>query len=367
MIFYLPKLMLLVLPFYSKIKFVYISIVGLFAIIFLFKKKVNISKELFFLFLVISYGFLYSLISFDANVIKSAISWVLLFFMLVVLYQHNKNPYKLFKFIFIVMIIYSLDALFQFFNGVDIFGIPLCCGTRASGPFAWGSPVIGSFLMTLFFVPEFIKISNKIKILFYLLFFTAIILSGSRGALLQIVFVLFIFKFSFKYKIFSLVLIFVIFTFVLSSLSIDSHTFERLMLLFDPQAMWAYESRASGRIAFWDEYLMQIIQDNIILGAGLGGLEPYLFNLTGHYIHSHHLYLEIVLTFGMLGTILFIKFLFDLYTNTNKIEKMVFWSFWGPFNALHSVFDFYWATMMFFSLMIVLLSKQWRLQSEYKI
>ena len=159
----------------------------------------------------------------------------------------------------------------------------------------------------------------------------------------------------------------VIFTFVLSSLSIDSHTFERLMLLFDPQAMWAYESRASGRIAFWDEYLMQIIQDNIILGAGLGGLEPYLFNLTGHYIHSHHLYLEIVLTFGMLGTILFIKFLFDLYTNTNKIEKMVFWSFWGPFNALHSVFDFYWATMMFFSLMIVLLSKQWRLQSEYKI
>ena len=269
---------------------------------------------------------------------------------------------SLYKFILIISIIYTLDSLFQFINGKDIFGHELCCQTRATGPFIWRSPVIGTFLMTLFFIPEFVALKMKYKILIYVIFFIGIIVSGSRGALLQILFVLFIFKLSFKEKIFFILLGTSILYFILSYFSIEADAFKRLLLILNPQEMLEYESRESGRIAFWRNYLLTSLKDNVLLGAGLGGLEPYLMNLTGHYIHPHHLYLEIIMTFGVFGTILFILFLYKLYKNTDRKEKFVFWSFWGPFNALHSVFDFYWATMMFFSITIILLSKKWRIK-----
>jgi O-antigen ligase len=281
--------------------------------------------------------------------------------MLVVILRKVKNPQSIFTFTLFISVVYSLDALIQFIKGTDIFGIPLCCGIRASGPFSWHSPVIGTFLMTLFFLPEFIVLKKTKKIIIYILFFLGIIVSGCRGALMQILFVLFLFKLNKKQKIFFVLLIIIIVYLLLNYINIDRDAISRLLLIFEPEKMIEYESRSDGRLAFWATYLFTAIKDNILLGAGLGGLESYLSKLThGHYIHPHHLYLEIVMSLGVVGTFLFILFLFNVYKNTDKKEKFIFWSFWGPFNALHSVFDFYWATMMFFSIMIVLLSKRWR-------
>ncbi len=349
-------LILLLLPFYPAIKMFYLSLFGLVAFVGVYARGLLIQKELLLFFFAISYAIIGAVLTFDFNVYKSAFSWVLLFFFLVSS-LHYSNPEKIFKFILFVACIFAVDAICQVVFGRDILGNGLVSGGRATGPFIWNSPVIGNFLMVLFFLPE-ILVKNKVKKnLIYALFIVAIFFAGTRGAMLQVLFCIYLFKFSIRGKVIA-VGMFLLFAATVVPMLLqytDSPALLRVLQLTDIGATIEYESRSSGRIAFWSEHLFTTIKDNGIWGSGLGGLEPYLLEKTSHYIHPHHLYLEMWLSFGLFGSAMMVFFLRSLYLNGDYKSRLILFSFWGPFNALHSVFDFYWTTMLFLNLLIVIL------------
>ena len=351
-------LLILLLPFYPAIKLPYISLYLVFCFIGLLIYGPFLHSRLLLLVSAIGYSFLVSLLSMSTESLSSAVSWILLVWFLNYFILASR-PIALFQVIIAICILYTIDSIIQFVRGVDLIGNPLVHGGRASGPFIWHSPVIGGFLMVLFFLPEYLR-NNFFKYTIYGLFLITIILAGTRGALLQVLFCFFVVKFKFRYKVISIIVMFLTLPLVASLASyfegVDAIT--RVLNLADLSGSIAYESRESGRIAFWKDYLLIAVADNIIFGAGLGSLEAYLLDLTNHYIHPHHLYLEILLTFGIVGSIPIVLFLYNLYGRCNENSKLLFWSFWGPFNALHSVFDFYWAFMMFLSLGLTIYSSR---------
>lgn len=347
------SLVFLLLPLYPLIKWQYVCIFLVLIILNISSYK-KIEKSEALLCVAIIYAFVISIASLDYSAYKSSISWVILLpFYLAVCKSSNKEI--IIKLIFVISFFFSIDAIYQYFNGSDFFGKELVFNGRASGPFAWHSPVIGNFIMALFFVPEIVLKRPRDKLLVYCIFILAILVAGTRGAILQIMFCIFMIAVNLrtKFLLIGLGLIFSIYIIPIIIPHIESDTLLRVLQLANISDAINYESRGSGRLAFWGEYLPTIASDNILTGSGLGGLEPYLLNLTGNYIHPHHLYLEIIFSFGIIGSIFFIFYLIYLYMNGNTLSRCVLLSFWGPFNALHSIFDFYWAIMMFINLFIV--------------
>ena len=350
------KLLMLVLPLYGKFKYFVVFVTLSFPLIAIFNGKLVITNELKWFFYAIFYSIFALIINISFESVSSAISWIILFSMLVVLTQPNIKHEKLLLFLLYFAIFCSIDALYQYVYKVDLFGIPICCLTRTTGPFTWGSPVISGLIMTLFFLPSVLNVDNKLKVLLYILFLLALISEGSRGALLQIIFVFFIFKLNNIQKILSIIVVVLIAVLFLNIDAVDQYN--RQLLIFDIERLIEYESRPDGRIPFWIEYMPQALKDNFLFGAGLGGVEVYLRELTIYSQHPHHLYFEIFLTFGIIGVFFLFRFTVMLLSNSSKNEKMIFFSFFGPFNALHSIFDFYWGLMMFVSILMVILAKK---------
>ena len=350
---YLVIILFLLIPIYPLLKEIYVVIFIFTSFIGYYIKPV-FNKSDVFIFIPIFMAALASVLIGSQEVYRSTISWIILF----IFFLFSKDAFKsplLIKIIIGFSIFASLDSIYQVIIGVDLFGLPLVAGGRATGPFIWPSPVIGNFIMALFFVPLLLVKDTMKRLLVFVIFFAAILASGSRGALLQVLFCIFFVFLSLRGKVFSLVLlgllIYLIDNYLSSGVGIEA--IDRLLKLANLEDTFEYEARASGRLAFWSEYLPAAFDQYWFIGAGLGGLEWYLVNVGAQYIHPHHLYLEIFLSFGIIGSMFLIFYLVSIYLRVNVLGKLILLSFWGPFNSLHSIFDFYWSVVLFFNLLLV--------------
>ncbi len=351
-------LIFVLLPLYGVAKYLFIGVFLYFVALQVSRFGFSIPRDFWWFVIAAIYGLVIASASANGAVYRSALSWFLL--LPFAIYLSRNTPYlrTFISFILLFAIFCCLDSVYQSFTGVDFFGIPTLGGAeRITGPFSWESPVIGGFLMVIFFFPALLGYSTAKQHLFYLAFFAIIVMSGSRGAVLQILFVYLFFYLNFRKGLIigiGMALLFILVAPNLSSL-FDSGAVIRVFELADYERVIAAESSDLRRLDLWLNYLPEIIGSLWLFGAGLGGLEPILLELTlNTFIHPHHLYIELFLTLGVLGAIPFLIFLVDSYRKLNREARLVFWSFWGPFNMLHSTFDFYWAFMMFLSLGVVI-------------
>lgn len=180
---------------FGKISFFYKAIID-FKIIKLF--------FLFWIFLIIS-----SIFSNDIFFsLKTSIFWmrhvlfsIIIYFVLI----NNENFIKYFYYIIVFVIIFaSLDGIFQFILGYDIFGYPKP-NSRLGGPFG-DEQILGSFIVKL--LPLTISLSfffKKKNLIYLLLFFSsiAILLSAERTSIGYLFIILFLVSiFCYKEKIF---------------------------------------------------------------------------------------------------------------------------------------------------------------------
>lgn len=323
-----------------------------FSHIFLIIKK-NLKFSIFssFLFLYIVCWFPYVLIVDDISVLSNYIALWLGFIFYFTTRDHS--DYFL-KAILCIAIFACIDALYQFIFGADLFGIPLYAGARATGPFTWPSPVIGSFVAILFFLPAIFFQSAFFRAIIQLLFLVTILISGNRSNILQIIAVGFLFS-SVNVRILILLSMALMFLFYEELLRFfDFTALLRIFELFSFEKVIALESEPGRRLHMWLHLSENLDIATFLFGTGVGVSELYISKIYPYgYQHPHHLYLELFYNLGFIGSCLLVALLVLGYRKFNREQRRNFFLFWGPFNMLHSINDLFWLSMLLINLIII--------------
>lgn len=172
------------------------------------------------------------------------------------------------------------------------------------------------FIFVPFFLIAFNLQNNKLLILFYIVLISYLTFISNRGSIIAVTFFFisyaiypFLIKKSSLFKIYFLINIFFIifiFYFYLAQLNNDFFTniFREL-----------FDKRLNTRGFIWIE-LIEIIKEKYLFGYGSDQASNYI-SYDGEFnrknLSSHNLYLEIVLTGGLLGLFLFLLLLFSLF------------------------------------------------------
>ena len=193
----------------------------------------------------------YSLVeNFGFSVLIKSISYIRYLILYFVLRFLVENKLINFKFFFISCSLFtlfvSLDIFYQFIFGKDIFGFEPTSARKFSGPFG-NEFIAGGYLQrfalfSFFLFPFIFKINNKIYlsliyIILFLIYLTALVLSGNRMPLILFVFMtilIFMFEKSIrKYLIFKIATIIIICTALVNSNDLIKSNFSNSLLKFN--------------------------------------------------------------------------------------------------------------------------------------
>ena len=323
-----------------------------FSHIFLIIKK-NLKFSIFssLLFLYIVCWFPYVLIVGDISVVSNYIALWLGFIFYFTTRDHS--DYFL-KAILCIAIFACIDALYQFIFGADLFGIPLYAGARATGPFTWPSPVIGSFVAILFFLPAIILPSTLLRMTIQILFLITILISGNRSNILQIIAIIFLFSGK-NVRILLFVVIGSMFLYYEELLRLfDLTALIRVIELLSYDKVIALESEPGRRLHMWQHLYENLDVITFLFGAGVAVSEVYISEIyTYGYKHPHHFYLELFYNLGVVGLSILLVIVVANYLKFNREQRRNLLLFWGPFNMLHSINDLFWLSMLLINLIIV--------------
>ena len=243
--------------------------------------------------------------------------------------------------LFIVLIVFSLDIIVQYFYGTDIFGISSGSEYRFSG-FMGDEWIAGSFISKLMLLSIisfiFIKKLKFFNIFLLVFFFFTVLLTGERMALFNFLLIIFflsiylIYKNIFTFKdviliAFSILFILGLFFLSLSNERKQLYTVDLLVKLkLADNYLNTFEVKSEDKkfIAedinkknthldlFISSY--KLIKDNLILGTGTNQFYAECKNFKKELLHcenhSHNLYLNI---FSEQGLIIFIFFFYIIY------------------------------------------------------
>ena len=121
-------------------------------VIHVIKKKIKLTKLSSLLLLYIVCWLPYIVIIGEPSILSNYMAFFLGF---IFYFSVRDNSDYFLRAVYYLSVFACLDACYQFMNGVDIFGNPLYAGARATGPFTWPSPVIGSYVAFFFSCPQF--------------------------------------------------------------------------------------------------------------------------------------------------------------------------------------------------------------------
>ena len=280
------------------------------------------------------------------------------------------------KLVFFVFLFISLDTIFQYLTGKDIFGYPksqLHYG-RLSGPFD-DELIVGSFLSKILFISILYFLLNYKKKYYDLIFIAfailVIFLTKERSASIMTIFVSFIYIFlridKFKYKIISL---FLAVLFIIISFTIVPDTLKRFKFIYNEKSILDTQWGAH----FLTSY--EIFKKNPIIGSGIRTYrfecsKDYLKNINSKAVerrcstHPHNFYFEILSDTGILGIGFFLFFLllvikkivFSYYQkisdNNLLISVCLFSFFFWPLKTTGSIFSSWNSYFYILSLIII--------------
>ena len=264
----------------------------------------------------------------DTFTIKKTFSFLrFLFFYFVLRFLVEKKIFN-FKFFFIstaiCSIFVSIDLIYQFINGKDIFGFS-SSSFKLSGPFG-DEEIAGSYLQRFsvfsFFLVSiyFIKLPKERKFLIYfsllLLFFYSVFLAGNRMPIILFMLfwiLLFIFENKIrKYSVLFFLTLFVFF-FLMFSLNDQVNNYSLHFYKTTVQLVTFIPDLISNKTIsdFPNTYIKEFYsgikswQENIFIG---GGINSFHYNcvktVAACASHPHNYYLEILSENGLIGMML---------------------------------------------------------------
>lgn len=286
------------------------------------------------------------------NAIENQLMLVLVGSFFIVLKQHSR---KLLPILTIVILFTVFDSIFQFIYGVDIFGIPLYGLGRVTGPFSWNSPVVGSFLTVLFFVPSMTLRNRHFIYILQMMMVLVIVLSGNRSNLLQILFAYFVsFNLTIILRVILVSLMISLIIYFISEMQ-DFDAIARIIKSFDIEYLLSLENAPGRRLHMWS-FIISELPWYFVSGTVLGNSEYIILTEYPYGLkHPHWLYMEIMLNFGLLAFMIFAKLIW-IFLSSDTLTRQNLTLFWGPFNMLHSINDGFWITMLVLSSLIVVAS-----------
>ena len=340
-------------------------------VIFLKNLKQNFNflkneKWIFYYIFFISYLILNSFFAEDffASLKSSASQIRFVMFSLFICFaiQNTNNLKKIFFIHSLILLLVSLDTIYQFYNGKDIFGYMVSNNqiNRLSGPFG-DELIVGSYL-TLLSIPiisyllgnlkKFKKILKIYIISFLLVVSLAIILSGERIVTLiflsSLILILF-FNLNFKKAITLFIILISLLTaiyFNVNSVNSRVNSFKNELSLL----------KSNNHIRLFSS-AFNIWSENKINGVGLKNFrikcdQEKFDNFTNLKqlcsSHPHNLYFELLSETGIVGLIIFIIFFYIFFNNYFK-EKPKFDETTYP---------------IFFGCLLVILSYLWPIRSN---
>lgn len=323
---------------------IFLTLISIFSFFYFYKNKDKIDilkKDRSFIFF--SIFFLYILLKdiFQNNFNLEFIAFLRIYvvFVLVCFYSlinEEKTQIKP-NLIMILILILSLDSIFQYIFKYNIIGFKIYEYYRLTSFFE-NEPIIGSFIMKLFF-PLFIFFLYKEKkdfltLAVLLISIIVIFLSGERMPFLQVIFgITIFFLFFYKFAKKSLLFIFSSFFLMSSILYINPSSLDRYKdtlngitsLLYDinDEKVITSTSSKNSIYTYYQNFKSGLLlwKNEPILGNGFRYYKnncPKILNINdsmGCSTHPHNIYIEILSDYGLLGVVIFLAFLFNISYN----------------------------------------------------
>lgn len=381
---------LVLLPFsrYSELPILFLSLIGIVGLIKDRKPLID-NPQFKILSLVFSCYFLMMLLSsFDSYwqnktlLVAFASIRFYLASVALLLYLKAKHINRLIQAVALVAVFWSLDAIFQYFVGVDLIGRASYEG-RLNGIFGEHHVKLGPVLALLLPITMIAlrKQHSLLRWLSTLIIIITIILSGTRSAWVMMVFTLLAYWFHHvKKRRFQLLLkAGFVATIMVGSLWFVSPEFQqrvnRTLSAFDGTSAGLNHALAE-RISIW-KTSWRMIEGHPVNGVGAHAFrkaypefasKDYVLNQNGGVgNHAHHWVLEILTDTGVIGLMLFSFALFKLFWFVRKnYHPQYSWAFmialfsaFLPLTSTYSIFASFWSICIWFiGIGLILVSKQ---------
>ena len=330
---------------------IFLSINALFFLIFSLKKKLwkYYKNPIFFGFIIFClYGFIRSIFSeFPIESLTNGGSlfyFRYVFFSLAVWYLLDNNPYLSDCLLVIVLsciLVVSIDACYQYFVGVNLFGNEKFSDTRLTSFFG-DEPIVGRYISYLsifafFLIYQVTKVDKKIFLISILLLVVCeivVFLSGERAPLFNIflfsIFILFFLPFFKIYRIMGVIISITLIVAVaqlnpISKKRMFEQTFSEMKETHFPFLPYTelHEQHYVGAL--------KMFLDKPIMGVGTNLFryqcqkDKYRYKDKSCTSHPHHFYLQLLAELGIIGFLfLFIFYLYISYLIVRQFFAILF-------------------------------------------
>lgn len=282
------------------------------------------------------------------------------------LFKDSKTQKPLFLSLILCIAVVSLDAIFQYIFGFDFFGnTPVNNSTYVRLVNFAGKQSIGITLASISFlsVAHFIDLFNDTKstykhkaisIIFILIAFLAVMLSGERTAFLMMIlgYAILLWKVKIYKKLLMLKIVAVAALGLIAIITTNSMVLER-QVKKSIQEIENFESSSYGRIFHTG---IELFKQNPIFGIGSKHFQSEcdkMANPDSYYYcstHPHNIYIQMLTEFGIVGFVLFIFILFNIaklcwYNKAalckDSIAFAAFLSFWFKYIPIISTSSYF--------------------------
>ncbi len=391
---YIAVLVLLPFSRLSELPILLLSIMGIYGA---FKHRERLKdNEQFKILSVVFFSYLFAIVFSAVDSYWQEKTWVValsswrfyLASIALILYIRQQQIALLFKFAALVAIVWSADALLQYFIGVNVLGSRSYEG-RLSGIFGEHSAKLGPVLVLILPLTmiALIKHHSAIRWLSLLLMIVIILLSGTRSAWIMMIFVLFAYWLHHvkQRRIQLLAKAMLVGTLMVAGLWLTSPEFQQRI----QRTMSALDGTQSGldfalssRLPIW-KTSWQMIENHPINGVGARAFrkaypEYALENDSWQQqekvgMHAHHWLLEILAETGFIGFLLIGFAIFKLWKFVRKNYHTHYsWAFsvaliaaFFPITSTYSIFASFWSICIWFvGIGLIVVSKQGGKQND---
>lgn len=306
--------------------------------------KDYLSILIFFLFLIFQSIFINDL---NNLTISSIIGFFknILFFISFIYFFKKKDLYLLAKFYLFIILIISIDVIFQYFLGFNFIGYKMSnftADTNRVSSFFGKELVAGAFLSKLIFIPILVYLDyrkknylNNFALIIFFLSLLAIILTGDRMATINSLVLSIIVLFFLIKKRYILIFVSSLIILLISQTNLVERHFKNTYEQYNSINSDLYGFNNKIESVYLNHYFTAIglLENNLFFGNGIRSFrfkcEDFVnkeliffgtkFNLgNGCSTHPHNYYLEILSETGVIGLMLLLYFL--LYTLFYKVD-----------------------------------------------
>lgn len=297
-------------------------------------------------FVIFGIVFIHSLISMlrveSFDYAKEVITFFALAF--IVIWARDVRVNVLAKAVIIITLLYCIDAIYQYVNGIDLFGFPVR-NNRNWGAFYFGAPTFGVFLSFVFFLPFFYLKNGWLKLLVIAISVGGLIVANDRAPIVQIGLALLLFmpcRPGYRFLLIGIAL-----APILLVPAMEPSASNRLIALYWGLNLFLFEPESAMAESFLHSYglvdylnIWKGVIDNwfrwdnslnILFGTGWGSSIDAVRSVSEGGSRPHSIHLDILIVWGIVGYILVLGWLIRLYWH-HRETFVIYASVVLPFN-----------------------------------